>query len=208
MNKGAKARTTRSAFMRVFAGVSAAVALVGAAGCAGRGIEVNTEVAPNAQFAGRSTFRVLDVPAPRKSLMLAADDPMLASSITYRAIHDELEHAFRDRGYVESPKSADLDVAYYATSAPKLDIRTYDYGYTWRGFPREYTEVNEYEQGTVIVDVVDPKTHELLWRGLGVARLNAGPTDSYANELRNAVNEIVRRFPAMTPQATAKTGYR
>ena len=185
-------------------GLAALLLLLGAS-CASNPVQVHTQAAPNARFAGRSTFRVLDVPAPR-GVTLANNDPMLVNSITYRAIRDEIQRTFEERGYRYSRASADLDVAYYASAAPKLDIRTYDYGYTWRGFPREYTEIDQYEQGTVIVDVVDPMTHELLWRGTGMARVDQNP-DAYVKEIRKAVDGIVKKFPLAAPQATAKTGY-
>ena len=128
---------------------------------------------------------------------MTSTDPMLDNSITNRAIREEIRNAFEKRGYRFSPEAADLDVAFYATAAPKLDIRTFDYGYTWRGFPRQYVDVHEYEQGTVIVDVVDPATHRLLWRGQGVARVDPDP-NKYVKEIRKAVDEIVEKFPAAT----------
>jgi hypothetical protein len=86
-------------------------------------------------------------------------------------------------------------VAYYATAQPVLDLRTWDYGYDWRGFPRQQTGVYQYEQGSVIVDVIDPATHRLLWRGEGKAAVSTDPA-KYADELRKAVDAIVKQFPA------------
>jgi hypothetical protein len=157
------------------------------------GIEVRTVAAPDAQFAGRSTFRILPTPAP-SGAALSAIDPMLVNSITYQAIRSELRAAFESRGYRYAPTSADLDIAYYATAAPVLDLHTFNYGYDWRGFPRQYVEVYQYEQGTVIVDVIDPATHKLMWRGEGKAAVSTDPA-KYAETLRKAVREIVKRFP-------------
>ena len=174
-----------------FAAISVAIGL----GCRSGNVEVRTMAAPNAQLAGRTTFRILRVPAPRDGATLGANDPMLDNSITNRALRDEIRSAFEARGYRFQPEGADFDVAYYASAAPVLDVRTFDYGYTWRGFPRQYTEVEQYEQGTVIIDVVDPITHELLWRGQGVARVDPDP-DKYVKEIRKTVDAIVKKFPA------------
>jgi len=192
--------------IRVLIGGGLAALILLGASCASNPIQVHTQAAPNANVASRTTFRVMNVPSPRNGITLASNDPMLVNSITYQALRDELQRAFTDRGYRYSQSSADLAVAYYATVAPKLDIRTYDYGYTWRGFPRQYTEIDQYDQGTVIVDVVDPATHELLWRGTGMARVSQDP-NAYVSELRRAVDAIVKKFPAALVQATAKTGY-
>jgi Domain of unknown function (DUF4136) len=170
--------------------IAAAIALTACS----HNIEVRTIAAPNATFAGRSTFRILPTPIHRGAA-LAANDPMLVNSITYHAIRDEIQRAFAARGYVYSPGSADLDIAYYATAEPVLDLRTFDYGYNWRGFPRQYVDVVQYTQGTVIIDVIDPVTHGLLWRGQAQAAVDTDP-DKFASELRKAVDAIVAKFPA------------
>jgi hypothetical protein len=158
-------------------------------------IEVRTIAAPDATFAGRSTFLILPTPSPRGGVALAANDPMLVNSITYEAIRDEIRRAFEARGYVYSPANADLAIAYYASAAPVMDIRTFDYGYDWRGFPRQYVDVVQYTQGTVIIDVIDPATHKLLWRGQAVAAVDSDPA-KFAKELRKAVDAIVAKFPS------------
>ena len=157
-------------------------------------VEVRTIAAPDATFTGRSTFLILPTPAARGGSPLAANDPMLVNSITYEAIRDEIRRAFEAKGYAYSPANADLAVAYYASAAPVLDVRTFDYGYDWRGFPRQYVDVVQYTQGTVIIDVIDPATHKLLWRGQGVAAVDTDP-NKFAKELRKAVDAIVARFP-------------
>jgi hypothetical protein len=167
--------------------------LMAASGCS-RNIQVRTVAAPGANFAGRRTFRMLPAPQYRGTTPLAANDPMLVNSITYRALRDEIRRAFESRGYRFSPTSADLDIAAYATAGRKLDIRTFDYGIDWRGFPRQYVDVYEYEQGTVIIDVIDPTTHQLLWRGQGVAAVSEDP-NKFIAELRKAVDAIVAKFP-------------
>jgi hypothetical protein len=184
-------RSRRYRYSQLSCVLGVAVAL---AACA-HNIEVRTIAAPDANFSGRSTFTILPTPAPGGGAPLAANDPMLVNSITYQAIRDEIRRAFEARGYTYSPGSADLAVAYYATAAPTLDIRTFDYGYDWLGFPRQYVDVVQYTQGTVIIDVVDPRTRKLLWRGSAVAAVDTDP-NKYISELRKAVDKIVAKFPA------------
>jgi hypothetical protein len=157
-------------------------------------IDVRTVTAPGVSFAGRTTFRVLPAPTYRGTTPLSNIDPMLVNSITYQAIRDAIRQELEGRGYRYAPGMADLDVAYYATAAPRVDVRTFDYGYTWRGFPRTQTEVVTYEEGTVIIDVIDPATHQLMWRGQGRAPVSTNP-DEYTNQIRKAVHEIIEKFP-------------
>ena len=44
------------------------------------------------------------------------------------------------------------------------------------------------------VDVIDPATHKLLWRGQAVAAVDTDP-NKFARELRKAVDAIVAKFP-------------
>jgi hypothetical protein len=156
-------------------------------------IEVRTVASPGVSFAGRTTFRILS-PRYQGTTPLAANDPMVENSITYQALRDEIRRAFEAKGYRYSPQRASLDVAYYATTQPVVDFRTWNYGYTWSGIPLTSTEVVQYEQGSVIVDVIDPTTHQLLWRGQAAAPVNRDPNE-YIETLRKAVRAVVDRFP-------------
>jgi hypothetical protein len=172
-----------------------AVGLAGGVAC-GNGVQVRTQAAPNFSTVGRTTFRLLPTPPRAGNFALDSDDPMLSSSITNEALRNDIVRDLEARGYqrVQGNHPADLDVAYYASTREALDIRTYNYGYTWRRWPRDYTEVTRYERGTVIVDLVDPRSRELLWRGQGSAQVSENP-NRYVNELGKVVGSIVRKVP-------------
>jgi hypothetical protein len=68
--------------------------------------------------------------------------------------------------------------------------------------------VTEYTEGSVIVDVIDPVTRELLWRGAGQARLSNDMSEN-VELLAKAAAAIVARFPQAPPAliaGTASTG--
>jgi hypothetical protein len=180
--------------------LSRAAALVAAlvltaAGCR-PSVDVRTQTAPGVQLAGRRTFRLLANPTVRGGPALETNDPMLNNSITNRGLRDAIRDALITRGYVPAGTGrVDLDVAYYAAANQALDISRWDYGYTWRGWPRGYTDVTSYEQGTVIIDLIDPATHELLWRGSGQAQVSTDP-NKYARELGREAHAIVNKLPA------------
>lgn len=127
---------------------------------------------------------------------------MLANSITNRELVNDLTRAFESRGYVVNATNPDFTVAYYASTREKLNLDTWNYGYYWRRFPRQYATVTEYTEGTVIVDVVDPVTKELLWRGQGVSPVSNDPA-KYASELNKTVTAILEMFPAASAQTVS-----
>lgn len=189
--------------MRFLQLVAVAAALTTSSACT-PSVNVRTQTAPDATFGGRSTFWILPVP-PRNAdaTSAASDDPMLANSITNRALVNDLTRAFEGRGYAVSATNPDFTVAYYASTREKLDLNTWNYGYSWRRWPRQYVDVTQYTEGTVIVDVIDPATKELLWRGQGVSAVSSDPA-KYTSELDKTVMSILNKFPQASPRtATA-----
>jgi hypothetical protein len=178
------------------ASLLAAITLV-VAGCTP--VRVTTIVAPDARLADYHTFRVLNVPARRAGFAALPNDPMLDNSISNRALRDHLTSAFSARGYTVDQANPDFTVAYYASRRGQLDVTAWDYGYRgrwggWRG-DENVVQVTPFVEGTVIVDVVNPKTHELLWRGRGVSDVSDDP-ETYAQNLDRTVKDIVAKFPS------------
>src|SRR5207245_3235828 len=147
-----------------------------------------TPLCPAVTLRGLRAFRVLPTPKPKiAGAVSSTNDPMLVNSISNRALRTDLAQEFAGLGYVASDSNPDFCVAYYASTKQQLDVTYWDYGYAWRprwwsGYGRRWGRgwgadwgmqngpmVTQYTQGTVIVDVIDPKTKDVLWRGQGVA---------------------------------------
>ncbi len=59
----------------------------------------------------------------------------------------------------------------------------------------------EYEEGSLIIDVVDPQTRQLMWRGSAQAKLNdTDPPSARQAKIRQAVRGILKRFPSQDKQ--------
>lgn len=175
-----------------------AAALTLAAIACGPAIQVRTVVSPEANLTNLRTFRILPAPKPRDGRPLPLHDPMLVNSITNRALRNALIEGFQSRGYVANDSTPDFVVASYASAKHRLDVTFWDYGYAWRprwwrGWERPWGEamVTEYTEGTVIIDVLDPKSKELLWRGRGVAVLNKTVT-AILDKFPRAPAEVAR----------------
>jgi hypothetical protein len=207
-----------------------AVVAAAITGCStGSGIQVRTAVEPDANLAGLHTFYVLTAPSRSATATpLPATDPMLDNSITNRALRGDLTTALESRGYAPtSRQGADFLVAYYAGTKQKLDTTywgpTFDPGWRYqyrgrRGWAWPYYGASYYgrmnpwggqqasvtssTQGQVIVDITDPKTNELIWRGQGVEPVSGDPAQ-YASDLQGVVNAIVARFPQGSAQPVA-----
>jgi hypothetical protein len=196
---------------------------IGIIGCSsGGGVQVRTSVDPNADLAALHTFYVLTAPERNANAPLSSTDPMLDNSITNKALRGDLAQALQARGYAPAPQqAADFNVAYYAGTSQKLDTTywspridpawRYSYrgrrGWAWPYYGAAYygpmnpwgygtggASVTSTTEGKVIVDITDPKTNELLWRGQGVEPVSSDPA-TYASELQGVVSAILARFP-------------
>jgi uncharacterized protein DUF4136 len=205
---------------------------IGIIGCSSGGVQVRTSVDPNADLAALRTFYVLTPPAhSADAAPLAANDPMLDNSITNKALRGDLAQALESRGYAAAPRdNADFLVAYYAGTSTKLDTTywggprldpAWRYSYRGRrawawpyygaayygpmnpwGYGAGRATVTSTTEGKVIVDITDPKTNELLWRGQGVEPVSSDPV-KYAGALQGVVNAILAKFPQAPTQPVA-----
>lgn len=169
-------------------------------------IHVRTAVAPDATLTNLHTFIVLAPQRKSGTTQADEDDPMLANSITYQALHNDLVSNFQEHGYVIDSAKPDFAVAAYASARQKLDVSQYDYGYPywrhgWWG-PIDVPQITQYTEGTVVVDVINPTTKALLWRGQGKAAVSDNP-QTYAKELAKTVATIVDKFPSAATASVA-----
>ena len=94
----------------------------------------------------------------------------------------------------------DFYVAFYVGLKDRYDIDSVSYGLpfhrgfrsAWWGWPRGYDVwAVPYTESTVIVDVIDAHTNQLVWRGYDSGTLNVSNPDK---TLTKAVDKVVSRF--------------
>lgn len=173
----------------------------------GQQYKVRSMAAPSASIARFRSFHLLPAPRSRDAFRGAARyDPMASNSLANRALREAVSSELVSRGYNDTEWMPDFVVAVYATTSGTLDLSRWLYGYSY--WPRwwETTYPNEsftsYAEGTVIVDVIDPETLELLWRGTTVAAMHADPREN-AEEVLRAATAIVDRLPRAKPIVVA-----
>ncbi len=165
------------------------------AGCAP--IAVSVDYDPEATLTGFRTFGLL--PDPEATGHPRADNPLL-----HQRVRAALGDQMKAQGYTLS-EDPDIWVGYHLAIEKKLDVRVvngaYGYGHWRYGSPGPvgpaYTDVREYKQGMLIVDIVDARRKLVVWRGVGETRLSQQPPPPEQQEerVRVAVAEILKRFP-------------
>ena len=129
-------------------------------------------------------------------------DPLANNAIWAGNVKDAIRRDLGQQGMVEATTGTpDFFIAFYLGLRDRYDMSYIDYGmpvfrrgyrYGWWGWPRGYDAwAIPYTQSTVIVDVIDARTNQLVWRGHDVDTLN---TDHPDRTLTKAVNNVLDRF--------------
>jgi len=113
-----------------------------------------------------------------------------------------LEADLQSKGYTNSTKDeADLVVTFHTNVENKTSIDT-DYqmiGYARYGYGGGMvatTRTYNYQQGTLIIDVLNPKDEKIVWRGIATDILKEHKTPQERTEyIKKVVKEVMQNFP-------------
>jgi hypothetical protein len=164
---------------------------------------VSTDYEPSYNFAALKTFSI-------KETKVDVREDLLISPFTYSHISAALNAELSKRYQVVSGETVpDFYVSYHLVMEEKLDPRSYDdlYGFgMWgRGYryptpmfynPAFRSGLSVYNQGSLIIDMVDAKTQQPIWRGVSEKRLSRNLLPQEQRQiLSSSVLEVMAKFP-------------
>ena len=172
------------------------LALLAAFVAPGCGMTVETDWDPSADFAAVRTWDW--VPEPQAK----TGDPRLDSDLLARRVRDAVEDALEQQGLAHRPGGeVDVLVGWHVGLETKLDVDTFYTGYgarygAWGAGYRTDTTVRQYEQGTLLIDLLAADDRRLLWRGSTSARIHEGDSPEQRDRrVREAVAAILGKYP-------------
>lgn len=90
-------------------------------------------------------------------------------------------------------ESADILVTFSTAIRKRVVVNHGWYGYRWRYWGGGMTSVNSYPEGTLVIDIIDRRNRELVWRGVGAGAFSKmNPTD---DQVQKKVTRVLRQFP-------------
>jgi len=103
------------------------------------------------------------------------------------------------KGYEGESTNPDFLIAYHVGVRDRINVQDWGYNYGPRGYPLDRDiSVQQYTQGTLILDFVDPKTKQLIWRGTAQGVVDPGSSPETKEEKVNeAVSRILEKFPPL-----------
>jgi hypothetical protein len=168
-------------------------------GCA-KTIDVHYDYDTGADFAKYRTYDWL--PNPEK----AKDD-----SLTIERIKNAVNQELSRKGLSQDTLNPDFIIALHSGRERKVDVTEWGYAYVPRGYyrsgaywtvPRGDIQLDkeistyEYEIGTLIMDFVDAKTDNLIWRGTGQAIVEPSISpEEQEKRINDGVAKILANFP-------------
>ena len=169
-------------------------------------VEIKTNQAPNTDFKVFKTYAWLPpVPVVKNVAPDAVTNPTLSEEALMPALVAAVDRELAARGFTKAPaESADVHVAYFAALSVGFD-QSYlgeHYGYItgWASpIPiglAPTTNVNVYEKGTVLVDMVDRAANKAVWRGTALTRIaQEHSVDKRIERINDAVKRMFEKYP-------------
>ena len=173
------------------------------------GIKVKVEFDKAYDFSKARTFGWHpDGAGEVKLLMREGGDPEQIRARWEPTIKDAVEKEMAKRGLVAATGGVpDLYLNYYFLSGPNSEAQT-------RGqfigavppwgvpdFEMTTTSLKIFEQGTLILDIIDGPKRQIAWRGIAEAEVNRQNTPAKREQrIREAVGELLKKYPPKAKQ--------
>jgi hypothetical protein len=163
------------------------------AGACALGVSAGADYSPTVDFSPYTSF-TWDEPGDRP-----IGDPRLENNPLFQArLNAAITLELHDVGIQEGAEGPGLMVHYHATVRNRVEVYEAD---TREGYPAtdygEGTQVVQFEEGTILVDIADAETGDIIWRGwaqFDIGRALTNP-DVMANAINESISQMFRRFP-------------
>ncbi len=176
------------------------VLLLSLVGCSS--ISTTSDYDPTVDFSKYKTYMWFAGEMP-------ADDELSKYPLVKKRIANSVEKALEAKGFTKGTKdSFDFVVILHAGTKERMQMNTYNYGgYGYGGYGGGWgggygggmstTDVNYYDEATVIVDIADAEKKELAWRGTatGIVRKSQKEQSEAQADADEVINKILADFP-------------
>ena len=168
--------------IRSFSAIGLAATLLIVAGCSG--VSVNTDYDTGTDFQELHTYR----------WMPAGNPPFGSTGLWDQRIRRSVNSTLQAKGLREVEANPDLLVAYHVGKQQRIQVDNWGYGYWgWGGGLSAYT----YQQGTLVVDLVESANRHLVWRGTASGVISNPPPsgENAQNKMNQVVDKMFAKYP-------------
>lgn len=167
--------------------------MVLATGCA-PSVTVQLDYDKEANFAALKTFAWLPIPVNPPA---GVKEALARNSLMDKRIRRAVEAQLIAKGYQTNVNNPDFMVTYHVGVEEKIAVTDWGYGYGrrgWGGPPR--IDVYQYQQGSLILDLIDSNSKQLIWRGFAQGEIDPyAPTEKREQRVNDVVARMLANFP-------------
>jgi len=165
-----------------------------AAACASTSLPVVSDYDPQADFSGYSSYAWIEHPAQRP------ESQQLPEHLD-RRLRRVIEDVLDSKGFQRAPAMPQADLLLTTYVSLNTEVRvirmpnsTYGYGYGyWPGWIYTPDDVRAYHKGTVVLDIVDRKSNQLVWTGAVTSAVNNPNPPS--DRIQRVIEALLAGFP-------------
>jgi hypothetical protein len=132
-------------------------------------------------------------------------------SLNSQRVQKAVNARLQEKGLVLTSDNPDFLISHQLVSKDKVQINDWGYGYWpgwghWGGYwGTSRITTYEYEEGSLVLNFVDPLSKRTIWQGIAKARIDHIKTPAQREALINgAVNEIMKNFPPPLPNQASE----
>jgi hypothetical protein len=171
-------------------------------------VSTNSDYDTAVKFSNLKTFGWLPGPQPKTG------DIRLDNTLLDERIRAAIDRELTAKGYRKiASGEPDFYVRYQPSVEGKIDVVSaptpyyttpYGAGYGayggyaggWSSWGGSQTFVDQYDEGTIVVDFADPKTKKLIWRGTASAVVDPDANPAKREErINKAMAKLLKKFP-------------
>jgi hypothetical protein len=168
------------------------------------GPKIRVDGDPSVDLASYKTFGFFE--------HLATDKQNYSTMITSR-LKDATRRELIKRGYQEDTTSPQLLVNFSTNVETRTEVHSSPsagfYGYrsgvygAWGTYPQDVYTTN-YQQGTLVLDLVDAQKKQLVWQGLAEAKLSKKDIENPSATIDSVIAGIFEKYPVPAPASAAQ----
>ncbi|HEU5290442.1 MAG TPA: DUF4136 domain-containing protein [Cyclobacteriaceae bacterium] len=165
------------------------IALYGLISCSSTQMSVHSDIDPDYDLWTYKTFnwgRKIDIEAGR--------NPLYYNELNDKRIKAAVNQELTARGYSFTESDPELIVHYHIIVDDRSVVRTEPYGYNYGPYwTTMKSNIYAYHEGTLIIDLMDKKSNNLIWRGWAVSVIDE--VEEVDDLIKIAVGKIFKKFP-------------
>ena len=169
------------------------------AGCGG-GLKVEANSDPEASFSGWQTYQWAERTEQGKQ------DKRVYNYVVEGRVKTAVNLVLEEKGFHEDSAATEVDflVGWHGFLEGQANFSVvnsaYRYGWGWfdplAGYVSSQTYMNYWRDGTLMIDIVDARAEQLVWRGMGTGSLDPDVSlEQRQANMNDAARRILKDFP-------------